>query len=306
MVSYGFLPALVDQPMLHFSDYVMSRPYQGITVPSVIDFETEVGPAGLPMLDNDNLGDCVPAGMYHSDQIWRGWQGANAYVPTNDDAVSVYGSVAGYVPGVPSTDQGTDVPTALNWWMANPLPGSGTKLAAWFSVNPNDRATQALALDLGGTLGVGFNVPYSAEQQFSRGQLWDVTRSKPNYVGGHYVPVIGMSCPWNSPLGTVSSVPYKVATWSALQGMSQAFWNQNVVEVYALFGEPWVGGDGVAANNIDWVTLNADIAAMWGASPFVNPGPPTPAPPVPSGLYTPSEAITLISGIVASTQTAAA
>jgi len=128
--------------MLHFGDYVLRRPALGVDIPPVVDFENQVGPGLLPMLDNDLLGDCVPAGMYHSDQIWRGWQGAAAYVPTNDDAVSVYSSVAGYVPGVPSSDQGTDCPTAFNWWLSNQMPGSGTQLSAWFSVNPNDRATQ--------------------------------------------------------------------------------------------------------------------------------------------------------------------
>jgi len=282
VVSYGWNEAAYDEPMLHFGDYVLHRSVEAVDVPPVVDFENQVGPGGLPILDNDVLGDCVPAGMYHSDQIWRGWQGSQAYLPTNNDAVSLYGSVAGYVPGVPSTDQGTDCPTAFNWWLSNPMPGSGTKLAAWFSVNPNDRATQKLALWLGGTLGVGFNVPYSAEQQFNQGVIWDTTRGRPNYVGGHYVPVVGMDSSWNSPRGAISAVPYKVATWGALQGMSQAFWNQNVQEVYALFGEPWVDGDGVASNNIDWATLNTDIMQMWGSAPFVDPGtgPTPPTPPV--------------------------
>lgn len=277
--------------MLHFGDYVMRRPLEGVDVPQVVDFEGQIPSAGLPMLDNDSLGDCVPAGMFHSDQVWRGWQGSQTYVPTNENAVSLYSDVAGYVPGVPSTDQGTDCPTAFNWWLSNPLQGSGTKLAAWFSVNPNDRATQKLALWLGGTLGIGFNVPYTAEQQFNRGVLWDTTRGRPNYVGGHYVSAIGMDCNWNSPNGTIE-VPYKLATWGALQGMSQAFWNQNVQEVYALFGEPWVDGDGVASNNIDWATLNTDIMGMWGKAPFVDPGT-GPLPPVPP-VVTPNSAVSLM------------
>lgn len=272
--NYGWLPASPIQlsSALHFSDYVIKRPKLGTDVPHIIDWQGQIPSAGLPMLMNDSIADCLPAGLLHADQIWRGWQDSGTYVPTDGDAVSLYGDVAGYVPGVPSTDQGSDAVSSLNWWMANPLPGSGTTLSAWFSINPADRATQALALWLGGTLGVGFNVPYTAEQQFDRGQQWDITRSRPNYVGGHWVPVVGMSSPWYSPNGTTSIVDYKVATWGALQGMSQAFWNQNVQEVYAMFAEPWVSGDGIAANLIDWTTLNADIAGKWGNSPFVDPG----------------------------------
>jgi len=149
---------------------------RAVTVPDLINWTT-VGGNSYGMLGNNNYGDCVEAAMYHSDQV----MGGGRYNAADSDALGLYSLLTGFDPNNPQTDQGTQIPVALDWWLNNSLAGSGTKLGAYFSIDPRDLTEMALGLYLGGAVQIGFDVPYSAEQQFADGLPWTVVNHSPTY-----------------------------------------------------------------------------------------------------------------------------
>ncbi len=64
---------------------------------------------------NDQLGCCVEAAAAHMIQQWNFYAGHPAK-PTDQDVLSAYEAVGGYVPGDPNSDNGTDMLAFLNWW----------------------------------------------------------------------------------------------------------------------------------------------------------------------------------------------
>ena len=58
------------------------------------------------MLANDQIGDCVIAMMLHSIEDFHLDDGTPVPAFTEQDAISAYSAITGYVPGDPSTDRG--------------------------------------------------------------------------------------------------------------------------------------------------------------------------------------------------------
>lgn len=252
-MRHGWLPADPHEPMLYLKHYI--RKARSISVPSVIDWSGRAG-SNFPLLGNGDWGDCVEAAAYHIDQVL----GGGSRTPVEEDALTLYANVTGFN-GTPQTDQGTDIPTLLNWWMKNGLPGSGTKLLGWVAVDINDPVELDYALYLGGNIMTGFMVPYSAEQQFNRGQVWDYVDSRSPIVGGHSTALYGSG----------DFAPLEGSTWGSTYGMTDKFWKAYGQESYLLFAEEWVLNP-AATNNIDWNTLNGDLNELFGVGPFTDPG----------------------------------
>lgn len=251
-MRHGWKPAAPTEPMLYLKHY-MKRP-RSITVPSRIDWSPRANQS-FPMLGNDTWGDCVEAAMCHVDQVL----GANTHIPMDNDALGAYASITGFN-GTPATDQGTDIPTALNWWMKNELPGSGTRILGWVSVDINDPVELDYALWLGGNVITGFYVPYSAEQQFAQGKVWDYVDGRSPIVGGHSTALFG----------TGNFAPLEGSTWGSEYGMTQEFWKAYGAESYLVFAEEWVLNPD-ATNHINWSNLNSDLAELFGVGPFTDP-----------------------------------
>ena len=286
--KYGWIPKKADHELLYLSDYVATGDVVVPTPPSTVDWTERVPASALNILGNDGAGDCVEAGTYHALQSLTG----NDFVPDAQQALDWYSTLTGYNPNDPSTDQGTDIPTALDWWMTNALPGTNSQLGAYFSVDTNDQAQLALALELGGVLLVGGVIPKSAETQFNQGQEWVPVRHSPQ-AGGH--------C-WT--VDEIDTLKGTGITWGAYQTWSWAFWQQCVSESYVLFAEDWIQPDGTAPNGILWSVMNTDIQSLYGKpGPFIDPTgtPPPVVTPPPVSSYTPAQAISAIQGIINST-----
>lgn len=264
---YGWKRKDPNHPMLFLKHYIMDP--RAVVVPDQVDWTNVNGSSPYTILGNDNYGDCVEAAMYHADQV----MGGGSYRPTDNDALGLYSTLTGFDISNPATDQGTQIPVALDWWLNNPLPGSGTKLGAYFSLDVRDLTEMALGLYLGGAVQIGFDVPYSAEQQFDAHLPWTVVQHSP-IVGGHSI---------NMTMNTASAGLEGGITWGLYQVMTSKFWNKYVSEAYVLFAEEWIQPTGVAPNHIAWSDINNDIMALWGKpGPFT--GLVTPPPPPPSGL----------------------
>src|SRR5215469_12071834 len=100
-LKLGRKPARADDPKLHLHAYLNRAELPPL--PNSTDWSVFV--KTWPMLDNDKLGDCVPAVILHSAQLATAIA-ANEYVPTDADAVALYEAIGGYVPGDPATDGG--------------------------------------------------------------------------------------------------------------------------------------------------------------------------------------------------------
>lgn len=301
-MAYGWKPKNPDHPLLFLKDYCVARGlgffdhHGGGGTPDIpptttVDWTPRIPPSDLAMLGNDQWGDCVEAAMYHADQSLSG----DTEIPTEAEALGIYSSITGFNPNQPNTDQGTDIPTALDWWIANPLPGSGTRLGGYFSLDVNDLEEVALADQLGGVILIGFNVPASAETQFDAGQEW-VPVAHSQIEGGHCITI-----------DEVDPSKGTGITWAKYQTFSWTFWQQYVQEAYVLFAEEWVSPSGTAPNGVLWSAMNADIQTMFGkpgpfTDPSVTPVVPPVIPPAPA-TYTPVQAIAAISQIVEATST---
>jgi len=263
---FGWKRKNPDHPMLFLKHYLMNP--RAVTVPDQINWTTLVND-GFGIIGNDNYGDCVEAGIYHADQVL-----GSGYDPTASDALGLYSTLTGFNPNVPSSDQGSDIPSSLDWWLSNPLPGSGSRLGAYLSLDVRDLTEVALGLWLGGSVIVGGDIPYSAETQFDRNMPWTVVPGSP-IVGGHS---------WIISMNTTSAQVSGGITWGKFQTWTYKWWNKYVSEAYVLFAEEWVAPpNGVAPNHIAWSDLNADISSLWGITgPFS--GQVTPPAPPPSGL----------------------
>src|SRR5215472_1909267 len=95
----GKLPAQPARPRLELAAGLDSAV---ITPPSSVEY-SDIPDIG--MLGNDELGDCVPAGMGHVVEQDTRYATGTEQIVTTDQTVQLYSAVAGYVPGDPSTDQ---------------------------------------------------------------------------------------------------------------------------------------------------------------------------------------------------------
>ena len=76
------------------------------------------------MYGNDIYGDCVEAAVAHLIGIF-GAQNQARWIFSPEQIIEIYSAMGGYVPGDPSTDNGTDIGTALSIWQKPGVPGPG-------------------------------------------------------------------------------------------------------------------------------------------------------------------------------------
>ncbi|HXP20362.1 MAG TPA: hypothetical protein VN840_12025 [Streptosporangiaceae bacterium] len=206
---------------------------------------------GVPfaMLANNQYGDCVEAGYAHMAQIW-GDRAGSAFVPTDAEALGAYTAITGFNPSDPSTDQGTDILTAVGYWKSTGL--GGQKITAYASVNPLDQAQVSEAIAWYGGLYIGLQLPTSAQSQV--GTEWTVTTGPTAAAGswgGHCVPLCGYD----------QNVLWCV-TWGALQPMTWEFLSTYCDEAFVLLAAEWIAASGQAPSNLAWGQLMADLANL--------------------------------------------
>lgn len=224
-------------------------------IPSVIDWTTKV--PSWPMFLNDQLGCCVIAAMAHQEEADSAQNGKEVSIVDND-ILTAYEAVGGYVPGNPATDQGCDPTVALNYWRQTGI--AGNKIGAFASVDPTNAPMVAAAMFLFGGLFVGLALPISAQNQ----TLWDVVgdgktgNSAPGSWGGHMVYL---------PARRVAN-QYAVVTWGEVLGMTEAFLAAySFQQTYAVIPAAWLNGSQTAPSGVNLTQLQADLAIVSGQTP---------------------------------------
>jgi hypothetical protein len=222
-----------------------------LTVPQEVSWVTKV--ENWPMMLNDTLGDCVPAAMGHMVEQWSTYAGSPV-IPTNAQVLSAYEAIGGYVPGDPSTDNGCDMLTALNYWRQTGI--AGHKIFAFVQVNPLDADEIREAIYLFGNVFTGLALPISAQGE----DAWTVPpggKSSPNGSpgswGGHCVPSVA-----DSPQSRT------VVTWGEVLKMSPNFFIDYVDELYAVLSLDWIESNGLSPSQFNLAQLQADLEIVTG------------------------------------------
>lgn len=246
-------------PRLSLGNYLM----RGLPAPPAsVDYSPKAAKALSQMYLNNQLGDCVIAGMAHLVGVFTGNAGGPAAVYNSNEIIKLYSAIGGYVPGHPNTDHGCDEQTALNYWQQHgaPTPSGSHEIAGWISVNGADKSEYRTALWLFENLYFGIELPNAWINPFpgAPGFTWNVA-GPPIPTNGHCVVGVGYS-----PKGVT------ICTWGILGLMTDAAIAKYATTVGS--GELYtvVSHDALekatqkAPAGFDWSQLVADFDSMGG------------------------------------------
>jgi hypothetical protein len=204
---------------------------------------------------NDTLGDCVIAGMAHIAGLLSGNAGSPLML-SSAQIVKLYSAIGGYVPGDPSTDNGCDEQTALNYWQTKGLPGH--KIFGWMSVNPTDPVEVRTALWLFENLMFGIELPDAWVNPMPSAPGWVWRSAGPAdpqnghcFVGTGYAPGRIQIDSWGM-IGSVTD-----AAVAQYAGASDGG------ELYCVLSQDAIAkASQKAPNGFDWSQLLADFDSM--------------------------------------------
>lgn len=252
-----------------------------VATPDECDYSAKSAAVLKNVYLNDELGDCVIAAGYHLIGLLTGLATGTPYLASKASLLHDYSAIGGYVPGDPSTDNGCDEETALNFWMRKGF-ADGSKLLGWLAVNPKSVAEVKAAFFLFENLLFGVGLPDKWIEPFPEkdGFVWDFAGpANPN--NGHAFMAVAYTKD-----GVI------IDTWG-LRGLIT--WE--AIAQYCIHGGAlYVGlspdmlakGADKAPNGLAWASIIAQFDAMGGNVP-VPPAPP-PLPPAPGPGPTPPAA----------------
>jgi hypothetical protein len=243
-------------PRLSLKNYLMlTMP----APPSSTDYTAAAAKQLANIYLNDTLGDCVIAGMAHVEGVLRGNSGAELGF-SNEEIIALYSAIGGYVPGNPSTDNGCDEQTALNYWQQSGLlvKKPKHKCTGWLAVNPSDRNEVRVAMWLFENLVFGLELPdaWVNPAPSGSGFTWNVEGpADPNnghcFVGVGYTPAGVLIDTWGM-IGTVLN-----AAVAQYAGASDGG------ELYTVLSQDSISRATLKApNGFAWSQLLADFEAI--------------------------------------------
>jgi hypothetical protein len=164
------------------------------TPPPTLDYSAAAMASLSDIYGNDDLGDCVIAGILHDVGIVTGNSCGAPLIATMSQAIAFYSAVGGYDPsqvqpdGSNPSDNGCNPEVAMNYWAQTGAP-IGSKPSAWMSVAA-EHAREALWLF--GNLSVAMEMPdeWVSPMPSSSGFVWDVA-GDPDQENGHFVVATG-------------------------------------------------------------------------------------------------------------------
>lgn len=250
-LKLGKKPAAPRPTDFKFSDFAASVKLP--TVPSRFGHGTAY--SDWKMLGNDRYGDCVWAGAAHEHMLLNKVV-RDVDVPFDDTAVlGDYSAVTGFNPNDPSTDNGTDVHTALSYRRKTGIAdadGKRHQIGAYVSLDPKSWEHLEQAAYIFGAVGIGFEFPASAMDQFNAGEPWDVVPGS-QIEGGHYVPTVG---------SVASADSVSVITWGKRQVMTRAFYEEYNDEAWAYVTNEELRSDSKGLHGFDVGKLNTYLSAL--------------------------------------------
>lgn len=208
------------------SDFLFKNLIRAAPVPENYDWDITHPGVPTPVFLNDQLGDCVMAGRAHQTLRFEMAE-QKKLISISDDEVK-----AEYFRETGGADSGLVVSDSLrNWrrlgWYAG---GKNYKIRAYarLDVANQYQVKSAIYADLG--MGIGFDVPQSAMDQFNNGQPWTLVPGHNPSLGGHYVYCVGYD-----------KDGITCVTWGRRQRMSWDFFSKYTDEAWAIFDANDVG-----------------------------------------------------------------
>ena len=223
------------------------------------DWVTEVmrqSPGGWMMLANDAVGDCTIADCGHQEML-RTANVGDITIPTTSQVLALYSAITGYNPKDPSTDQGADELTVIQYLTATGWLGN-RKLDGSANLDPTQLDQLKWAVCLFGASRLGLNFPDSAMNQFNAGDAWDYVAGA-QLAGGHDVPIVKYDGD-----GTIW-----IVTWGKLQPVTPAFMAAKfddgmpyVEEAHAELAFDWINAAGTAPSGFDLKALVEELNSV--------------------------------------------
>lgn len=225
------------------------------TPPDAVTYAPRAFAALAQVYRNDELGDCVIAGMAHLVGVFTGNSGPNPEVFSEQQVTGMYSAIGGYVPGDASTDNGCDERTAMAYWQEQGAPAGSNKIAGWVSIDGTQIARVKTALWLFENLVFGVELPDKWVEPFpaAPGFVWDVA-GRPNPDNGHCFVGVGYTAQ-----GVIidSWGMLGVITWAAILAYATATGSG---ELYSVLSPQLVAkAQAKAPNGFDWESLQADF-----------------------------------------------
>ena len=209
-----------DTPsLLRFGDYLNAAKLPA--VPDAFGHANLIERKSWGMLGNDDIGDCTIAGAMHAVMLWKRIAKSSATFSTAD-ALDDYRDACGYVIGDPRTDQGGDMLSVASYWRQTGMRDTSVgrhMITAYMNLDAGNLDHLDLACYLFDAVGLGVELPHSAESQFRAGEPWSVVSNDP-LEGGHYIPYIQKT-------GNIR----QVVTWGGLQDVTEAWLRKYLREV---------------------------------------------------------------------------
>lgn len=202
--------------------------------------------SSIGMMVNDNIGDCVEAAAGHLIQSWTANAVAQIILP-DSAIIRWYSQLTGYIPGNESTDNGTDMLTAVKAWKNSGLVGH--KLTAFASINPTNITELQYAIYLLGGAYIGVNVPDYAMQS----SVWDYMPGESyNIIGGHCIPLLDFD----------SQGWFWCVTWGQIIPVSMRFINQFCDEAYGCVSTDFLERTAFTPMGFNIAQMEADAQAI--------------------------------------------
>jgi hypothetical protein len=248
-LALGKASARLGAIKLRMSNYVDTKAIAkkiGVTSHSRVGHKDLVKDWG--MLGNDQVGDCVIAGIYHNIMLWNAMQGKKLNVSTQR-CLQTYTELTGYDPaqtdsrGNNPTDNGTDMAEA-----ALHLRNNG-----FADDDGGDFLQHVVAIKLFAAIGIGIKFPMSAWAQFEKHQTWKPVKGT-RFDGGHYIS------------GVAKSTNLDTITWGRVQPLNAAFLSEYEDEANAYLSWEMLNPEGKGIDGFDKQSLLDDLALFTGQS----------------------------------------
>lgn len=223
------------------------------------------------MLLNDQLGDCGEAMAIHASEAFH--LDAATSVPnyTDKDAEYLYEKVAGYVPGDPNTDQGTDNHLLVEYWerhgircLADRNEHSALdaqaeedaktpthKIAGSLFVDPSDVALAQRAIWEFVVLFWAVGLPITAKNATRWEDVGGGADGEVASWGYHDVPFLSYDSKW-----------FRNVTWGTELLVSYGFKAKYGVESFVVVTEEMLNQDGVSPAGFDRTKMAEDFASL--------------------------------------------
>jgi hypothetical protein len=244
-------------PRVRFGDRV---DLSGLPTPQPTgeDYTGAAGPILADVLGNDTVGDCTCACAVHVQGVCSGNAG-KPLATTAAQTLDLYGSITGYTPNDPSTDQGADEVTVLNYLCEQGFP-NGERALGWCTVDATNQQECKAAIEVLENLCICLELPddyLHAQMPSGDGFVWGVA-GDPVPANGHCIAVVGYT-----PEGVV------IDTWGLIGVLSWAALARYCVPTaggacYALLLASSVSAQGSSPMGASLAQLMADFAALGG------------------------------------------